>query len=130
MRLTEQQMKEDDERWADRDIITELQFCGRDVRPYNQTTKMDVRFNAWLCRKALKLMKDIARIRLNGSGKWEFIGDNMFMCTSCGATYTVRQLECLKQRVADPYLPPYCPNCGKYNNGDVEQPDKKEEGKR
>ena len=51
-------------------------------------------------------------IEPRAKGKWDFIGDNMFMCTSCGAIYTVQQLECLKQHVTDLYIPPYCPNCG------------------
>lgn len=51
-------------------------------------------------------------IKPRAKGKWDFIGDNMFMCTSCGAIYTVQQLECLKQHVTDLYIPPYCPNCG------------------
>ena len=69
MRLTEQQIKEDDERWANRDIIEELQFCGVNVRPHNQTTKNDVRFNAWLCRGALKLIAGICSINSEAGGR-------------------------------------------------------------
>ena len=45
-------------------------------------------------------------------GKWNFIGDNMFECTSCGVVYTTRQLNGLRNYDTDPYAPKFCPNCG------------------
>lgn len=49
------------------------------------------------------------------TGKWNFIGDNMFECTSCGVAYTTRQLNGLRNRDTDPYAPKFCPNCGSDN---------------
>ena len=46
------------------------------------------------------------------TGKWNFIGDNMFECTSCGVVYTTRQLNGLRNCDADPYATKFCPNCG------------------
>ena len=46
------------------------------------------------------------------TGKWEFIGDNMFKCTNCGVVYTTRQLNALRTYTTDPYFPKFCPNCG------------------
>ena len=46
------------------------------------------------------------------TGKWEFIGDNMFKCTSCGVVYTTNQLNSLRNYDADPYAPKFCPSCG------------------
>ena len=45
-------------------------------------------------------------------GKWNFIGDNMFECTSCGVAYTTQQLNALRNYETDPYAPSFCPNCG------------------
>ena len=49
------------------------------------------------------------------TGKWNFIGDNMFECTSCGVVYTTRQLNGLRNYDTDPYAPKFCPNCGADN---------------
>lgn len=46
------------------------------------------------------------------TGKWNFIGDNMFECTSCGVVYTTNQLNSLRNYDTDPYAPKFCPNCG------------------
>lgn len=46
------------------------------------------------------------------TGKWDFIGDNMFACSGCGTPYTLRQLSNLKVRTADSDFPKFCPNCG------------------
>ena len=46
------------------------------------------------------------------TGKWNFIGDNMFECTSCGVVYTTNQLNSLRNFDTDPYAPKFCPNCG------------------
>lgn len=45
-------------------------------------------------------------------GEWNFIGANMFECTSCKVTYTTQQLNGLRNYSTDPYAPKYCPNCG------------------
>lgn len=52
------------------------------------------------------------------TGRWNFIGDQMFECTSCGKFYTQRQLENLRVHMYDPELPKYCPACGSYNGGE------------
>ena len=46
------------------------------------------------------------------TGKWNFIGDNMFECTSCGVVYTTNQLNGLRNCDVDPYAPKFCPSCG------------------
>ena len=51
------------------------------------------------------------------TGEWNFIGDNMFECTSCGVVYTTGQLNSLRNYDSDPYAPKFCPNCGSYNGG-------------
>lgn len=59
----------------------------------------------------------VIREALNGAeprkpGRWSFIGENMFECTSCGVVYTTEQLNGLRNYDTDPYAPKFCPNCG------------------
>ena len=51
-------------------------------------------------------------------GKWNFIGDNMFECSMCGASYTTQQLNFLRNYETDPYLPWFCPHCGSDMRGE------------
>ena len=46
------------------------------------------------------------------TGKWNFIGDNMFECTCCGIAYTAQQFGSLKNHANDKRFPRFCPNCG------------------
>lgn len=50
-------------------------------------------------------------------GKWNFIGDQMFECSSCKRAYTQNQFEELRIYTTDDLLPKFCPNCGSYNGG-------------
>lgn len=59
----------------------------------------------------------VIREALNGAeprkpGRWSFIGENMFECTSCGVVYTTNQLNSLRNYDTDPYAPRFCPSCG------------------
>lgn len=59
----------------------------------------------------------VIREALNGAeprkpGRWSFIGEDMFECTSCGVVYTTEQLNGLRNYDTDPYAPKFCPNCG------------------
>ena len=46
------------------------------------------------------------------TGKWNFIGDQMFECTECGVCYTQNQFHQMMVRITDPEFPNFCPNCG------------------
>lgn len=50
-------------------------------------------------------------------GKWNFIGDQMFECSSCKRVYTQNQFEELRIYTTDDLLPKFCPNCSSYNGG-------------
>ena len=50
-------------------------------------------------------------------GEWDFIGYQMFECSSCRNVYTQNQFEAIKLYTTDDLLPKYCPNCGSYNGG-------------
>ena len=52
------------------------------------------------------------------TGKWNFVGDQMFECMNCGTSYTEYQFEKMRVRYNDPKFPRFCPNCGSYNGGD------------
>jgi hypothetical protein len=56
---------------------------------------------------------------MNRVGRWNFIGDDMFECSSCGIAYTSQQLRQLKTRTTDPELPTYCPWCGSKNTEEL-----------
>lgn len=45
-------------------------------------------------------------------GKWEFIGDNCFRCTECGAVYTTGQFNTVSNYREKRLFPKGCPNCG------------------
>lgn len=80
-----------------------------DCKEYDKERYSCPRFNR-VIREALKDAKPERK-----TGKWNFIGDNMFECTSCGVVYTTRQLNGLRNRDTDPYAPKFCPNCGADN---------------
>ena len=56
-------------------------------------------------------------------GKWNFIGDQMFECSSCKRAYTQNQFEELRIYTTDDLLPKYCPNCGAEMSGGGEDGD-------
>ena len=45
-------------------------------------------------------------------GKWDFIGNQLFKCTSCEKEYSQDQFYALQTYYSDPEFPNYCPNCG------------------
>lgn len=56
-------------------------------------------------------------------GRWDFTGNQMFQCTSCGEPYTQDQLESLRNYTYEPQFPKYCPSCGSYNGAKMEVED-------
>ena len=46
------------------------------------------------------------------TGKWNFIGNQMFECSECGTCYTQSQFHQMRVRISDPEFPKFCPNCG------------------
>lgn len=45
-------------------------------------------------------------------GKWDFIGDNLFMCTACSYIANADWLRDWKQYTYDNEFPKACPKCG------------------
>lgn len=45
-------------------------------------------------------------------GKWDFIGFQMFRCTSCKHVFSQDSLEGWRTYTYEPTFPKFCPNCG------------------
>lgn len=54
-------------------------------------------------------------------GKWDFIGNQLFKCTSCEKVYSQDQFYALQTYYSDPEFPNYCPNCGADMRGDSDE---------
>lgn len=57
MNITPEMMVEDEKRWHARDVITELSYCGNYMRDRKSMTNIDIRFYAYLMRKAHDMLK-------------------------------------------------------------------------
>ena len=57
MRITPEMMVEDEKRWHARDVITELGYCGNCMRDRKNMTNLDIRFCAYIMRKAHEMLK-------------------------------------------------------------------------
>lgn len=57
MKITPEMMVEDEKRWHDRDVITELGYCGNCMRDRKNMTNLDIRFYAYIMRKAHEMLK-------------------------------------------------------------------------
>lgn len=61
MKITEDMISEDEKRWHARDIITELGYCGNFMRDRKDMRNIDIRFYAYIMRKAYTMLKDQER---------------------------------------------------------------------
>lgn len=57
MRFTEEMLADDEKRWHARDVVTELGYCGNHMRDRNYMTNLDIRFYAYIMRKAHEMLK-------------------------------------------------------------------------
>lgn len=58
MKFTEEMINEDEKRWHARDVITELGYCGNYMCDRKDMTNIDIRFYAYIMRKAHDLLKE------------------------------------------------------------------------
>jgi hypothetical protein len=57
MKITPEMMAEDERRWVTRDVIAELGYCGNHMCDRTDMTNLDIRFYAYLMRKAHDMLK-------------------------------------------------------------------------
>ena len=57
MKITPEMMVEDEKWWHARDVVTELGYCGNEMRDRRNMTNADIRFYAYIMRKAHDLLK-------------------------------------------------------------------------
>lgn len=99
MRLTDEQVMQDNKRFANCNALAELKYCGWDIPHRKSITNDEIHFYAWLCRSAVALLKE----QEAKTGYWiESAGDDK--CSVCGATYS--------DLYPDYQHTHYCPNCG------------------
>jgi len=58
MNITPEMMAEDERMWGTRDVITELGYCGNGMRDRKNMTNLDIRFCAYIMRKAHEMLKE------------------------------------------------------------------------
>ena len=58
MRLTDEQVMQDNKRFANCNALAELKYCGWDIPHRKSITNDEIHFYAWLCRSALALLKE------------------------------------------------------------------------
>jgi len=58
MKFTEEMLAEDEKRWHARDIVAELGYCGNNMRDRTNITNRDIRFYAYIMRKAHCMLKE------------------------------------------------------------------------
>lgn len=69
----------------------------------------------------LDIVFDAPTIEERKTGKWNFIGNQMFECSECGTCYTQSQFYQMRVRISDTEFPKFCPNCGADMRGEGEQ---------
>lgn len=100
MKFTEEMINEDEKRWHERDIITELGYCGNNMRDRKNVTNMDIRFYAYIMRKAHAMLEAQEASWIRAPYKKARI------CSRCYAD------EPYKFADDDADVYDYCPNCG------------------
>lgn len=74
MKFTEEMLAEDEKCWGNRDVLTELKYCGNYMRDRNIMTNRDIRFYAYIMRKAHDMLKEQETVKIevkkiNNSGR-------------------------------------------------------------
>ena len=57
LKFTPEMIAEDEKRWHERDIVNELRYCSNYMPDRNNMRNLDIRFYAYIMRKALELLK-------------------------------------------------------------------------
>lgn len=57
MRLTDDMIEQDNKRFHHYNVKAELKYCGKEIKHRKSITNDDIRFYAWLCREADKIIE-------------------------------------------------------------------------
>lgn len=110
MMFTEEMLAEDEKRWAARDVVTELGYCGKYMRDRKDITNLDIRFYAYIMRKAHDMLKKQEPVE-------PYVDVDVWKCGNCGHELEDQKLIGDNILFHEQYA--YCPNCGrpvKYND--------------
>ena len=58
MRLTYEQVMQDNKRFANCNALAELKYCGWDIPHRKSITNDEIHFYAWLCRSVVAMLKE------------------------------------------------------------------------
>ena len=58
MRLTDEQVMQDNKHFANCNVLAELKYCGWDIPHRRSITNDEIHFYAWLCRSAVAMLKE------------------------------------------------------------------------
>lgn len=116
MKFTEEMLAEDEKRWGARDVITELGYCGNHMRDRKDMTNLDIRFYAYIMRKAHEMLKAQEPrvmtldevIQSEGAFWLEYIEeDSDYLCCWGYAFFSCASQNVIELIVRDGYRPLY-----------------------
>lgn len=58
MRLTDEMISQDDQRFLHHNVRSELKYCGKEITNRKSITNDNIRFQAWLCRRADEIIEE------------------------------------------------------------------------
>lgn len=94
MMITEEMIAEDEKRWNDRNIVAELGYCGKNIRHRKNITKDDIRFYAYIMRKAHAMLKEQeAVVRCKDCKHYRYYGLSQDTVSECMLDICTNQNE-------------------------------------
>lgn len=101
MRITDDMIAEDEKRWHARDVVIELGYCSNYMRDRKDMTNLDIRFYAYIMRKARDLLKAQEPVKPLILVKDAALSNGAkYLCGKCGGSFFHQKVN-------------FCPWCGK-----------------
>lgn len=91
MRLTDEQVMQDNKRFANCNALAELKYCGWDIPHRKSITNDEIHFYAWLCRSAVALLKEQEAVKPKEADNPE---ESEYCCGICGYPLWLDELYC------------------------------------
>ena len=112
MKFTEEMINEDEKRWHARDVVTELGYCGNYMCDRKNMTNHDIRFYAYIMRKAYYLLKE----QEPKAGHWTVLKN----CSNAGVYCSECQTKVFDHYPMPKKLSRFFPHCGAKMDGETE----------